>query len=62
MGIRTRRAHLHSKTHVAGFGIAGAIGFMALLALALVMSLGGVVSSWLEDLPDYSSTDSYLVA
>ena len=62
MGIRTRRAHLHSKTHVTGFGIAGAIGFMALLALALVMSLGGVVSSWLEDLPDYSSTDSYLVA
>ena len=62
MGIRTRRAHLHSKTHVAGFGIAGAIGFMALLVLALVMSLGGVVSSWLEDLPDYSSTDSYLVA
>ena len=35
---------------------------MALLVLALVMSLGGVVSSWLEDLPDYSSTDSYLVA
>ena len=31
-------------------------------APALVMSLGGVVSSWLEDLPDYSSTDSYLVA
>ncbi len=62
MGIRTRRAHMHSRTHVVGFGIAGVFGFIALLITALALSLGTVVSSWLEDLPDYTSTDSYLVA
>jgi penicillin-binding protein 2D len=62
MGIRTRRAHMHSKTHVVGFGIAGVFGFIALLVIALSLSLGAVVSSWLEDLPDYTSADSYLVA
>lgn len=62
MGIRTRRAHLHSRTHIVGFGIAGAIGFVALLIVAVSLSMGAVVSGWLEDLPDYTSADSYVVA
>ena len=62
MGIRTRRAHTHSKTHILGFGCAGAFGFAALLAFALVLALESVVEGWLEDLPDYSSADAYLVS
>ncbi len=62
MGIRTRRAHLHSRTHIVGFGIAGAIGFVALLIVAVSLSMGAVISGWLEDLPDYTSADSYVVA
>ena len=62
MGIRTRRARNHSKTHAVGFGAAGVIGFIFLLIVSLVLSLGAIVSSWLEDLPDYESADAYLVA
>lgn len=62
MGIRTRRARKHANTHAVGFGIAGFFGFMALFALALALSLGAAVSSWLENLPDYNSADAYLVA
>ena len=62
MGIRTRRARAHSKTHFVGFGIAGVLGFIALLVVTLALSLGAVVSSWLEDLPDYTSADAFLVA
>ena len=62
MGIRTRRAHKHSKTHIVGFGVAGAVGFIALLVVALCLSMSAVVDSWLQDLPDYTSADSYVVA
>ena len=62
MGIRTRRARAHSKTHFVGFGLAGLLGFIALLCVTLALSLGAVVSSWLEDLPDYTSADAFLVA
>ncbi|WP_321973747.1 PBP1A family penicillin-binding protein [Paratractidigestivibacter sp.] len=62
MGIRTRRAHKHSRTHIVGFGLAGAVGFVALLIVAACLSMGGVVFGWLEDLPDYTSADSYAVA
>ena len=62
MGIRTRRARAHYKTHFAGFGLAGVLGFIALLIVTLALSLGTVVSSWLEDLPDYTSADAFLVA
>ena len=62
MGIRTRRARTHSKTHFVAFGIAGVFGFIALLAVTLALSLGAVVSTWLEDLPDYTSADAFLVA
>lgn len=62
MGIRTRRAKKHSKTHFVGFSFAGVLGFIALLIIALSLSLGSVVSGWLSDLPDYQSPDSYLVA
>ena len=62
MGIRTRRARTHSRTHFVGFGIAGVLGFIALLCVTLALSLGGVVSAWLEDLPDYTSADAYLLA
>ena len=62
MGIRTRRAHMHSRTHAVGFGIAGFFGFIALLIVTLAISLGSLVSTWLQSLPDYSSADAYLVA
>mgnify|MGYP003237904606 CR=1 FL=1 len=52
MGIRTRRARAHSKTHFVGFGLAGLLGFIALLCVTLALSLGAMVSSWLEDLPE----------
>ena len=38
MGIRSRRARSHSKTHVVGFTIAGFFGFMAMLAVAGALS------------------------
>ena len=62
MGIRTRRARAHSKTHFVGFGIAGVFGFIALLCVTLALSLGALVTTWLQDLPDYTSADAYLVA
>lgn len=62
MGIRTRRAHKHSKTHIVGFAIAGAFGFMALLAITVAFSLQSLISTWLEDLPDYTSASAYVVA
>ena len=62
MSIRIRRAHLHSRTHIVGFGIAAVFGFVALLMAALFLSLSSLVSNWLTDLPDYTSTDAYLVA
>lgn len=62
MGIRTRRAHRHSKTHVVGFTIAGAFGFTALLAITMAFSLQSMITTWLQDLPDYTSADAYVVA
>lgn len=62
MGIRTRRARSHSKTHFVGFGLAGVFGFIALLCVTLALSLGALVGTWLQDLPDYTSADAYLVA
>lgn len=61
MGVRTRRARQHSKTHAVKFGIAGAFGFMALFGIALAFSLSSLISSWLQDLPDYASADAYVV-
>lgn len=61
MGVRTRRARQHSKTHAVKFGIAGAFGFIALFGLALAFSLSSLISSWLQDLPDYTSADAYVV-
>ncbi len=62
MGVRKRRAHKHSRTHIVGFGIAGILGFLALLTIALAVSAGALVNSWLLNLPDYQSADAYLVA
>ena len=62
MGIRSRRARSHSKTHVVGFALAGVLGFIAMLGVAVALSLSTMVSSWLEDLPDYTSAEAYLVA
>ena len=62
MGIRKRRARAHAKTHIVGFSAAGIAGFLVLLCIALAVSLGAVVESWLQDLPDYTSADAYLVA
>lgn len=62
MGIRNRRARSHSKTHIAGFTAVGVMGFIVLLGIALTVSVGALVESWLQDLPDYTSADAYLVA
>ena len=62
MSVRNRRARQHSRTHIVGFGIAGILGFLALLAIALAVSAGALVNSWLLNLPDYQSADAYLVA
>ena len=52
MGIRKRRARAHAKTHIVGFSAAGIAGFLVLLCIALAVSLGAVVESWLQGLPD----------
>ncbi|MGN0071231.1 MAG: transglycosylase domain-containing protein [Atopobiaceae bacterium] len=62
MGIRTRRAHKHAKTHAVAFTIVGIFGFAAMLTIALAMSVSALVDSWLQDLPDYTSADAYLAA
>ncbi len=62
MSVRNRRARKHSRTHIVGFGIAGILGFLALLFIALAISAGALVNSWLLNLPDYQSADAYLVA
>ncbi len=62
MGVRNRRAHKHARTHIVGFGFAGVLGFLALLTIALAVSAGALVNSWLIELPDYQSADAYLVA
>lgn len=62
MSVRNRRARKHSRTHIVGFGIAGILGFLALLVIALAISAGALVNSWLMNLPDYQSADAYLVA
>lgn len=62
MGIRTRRAHRHSRTHIVGFGAAGLLGFIALVVIALAFSVGSIVEGWLQDLPDFDSPDAYLVS
>jgi membrane carboxypeptidase/penicillin-binding protein len=62
MGIRSRRARTHSKTHVVGFAIAGFFGFIAMGAVAVALSLSSVIQGWLEDLPDYTTAEAYLVA
>ncbi len=62
MSVRNRRARKHSRTHIVGFGIAGILGFLALLVIALAVSAGALVNSWLLNLPDYQSADAYLVA
>lgn len=62
MSVRTRRARKHSRTHIVGFGLAGVLGFIALLLIALALSVGALVDSWLQNLPDYTSADAYLVA
>lgn len=62
MGIRNRRAREKSRTHVIAFGVAGVAGFLALAVIALAFSLGSVVDSWLQELPDFESADAYLVS
>ena len=61
MGVRRRRARKNARTHIIGFGIAGMFGFLALLIAAFAISLGALVTTWLQDLPNYSSADAYLV-
>ncbi len=62
MGIRQRRARKHAKTHIVGFSIGGFFGFIALLAITFMLSLGGLVDIWLKDLPDYTNPDAFFAA
>ena len=62
MGIRQRRARKHAKTHIVGFSIGGFFGFLALLAITFMLSLGGLIDIWLKDLPDYTNPDAFLAA
>ncbi len=62
MGIRQRRARKRAKTHIVGFSIGGFFGFLALLAITFMLSLGGLIDIWLKDLPDYTSPDAFLAA
>ena len=62
MGIRTRRAREHHKTHFVGFAFAGAAGFFALLIIAFAFSLNSLVDKWLKDIPDFNGANSYIVA
>ena len=62
MGVRQRRARRHSRTHIVGFAVAGFFGFFALLGAALVISMGSLITSWLQELPDYTSADAYLLS
>ncbi len=62
MGIRKRRARDRAKTHIVGFSIGGFFGFLALLGLTFMLSLGGLIDIWLKDLPDYTTPEAFLAA
>lgn len=62
MGIRTRRAHKHASTHAVAFGIAGFFGFCALLAVTIALSLASLIGIWLQDLPNHTTAEAYLLA
>ena len=62
MGIRQRKARKNASTHGVRNFFVGLLGILAVLTLALVVSLGTLVASWLEDLPDYENADAYLAA
>ena len=49
MGIRNRRARAHAKTHIIGFSLAGVMGFLALLAIAVAVSLGAPAQDYAKD-------------
>ena len=62
MGIRQRRARKHASTHAVRNFFVGLLGIFVLLCAALAISLISLMSTWLEDLPDYTSADAYLAA
>lgn len=62
MSIRLRvHKRRHSK-HMVGFGLAGIFGFIALVIIAFAFSLGALVDSWLQDVPDLNQTGQYVVS
>lgn len=61
MSIRLRKKTRHKKSHAFGFTFAGVLGFVALLAITVFFSLAHIVSDWLEDLPNFNDTESYVV-
>ena len=62
MGIRTRRARKHSRTHAVSLTVLGILGFFLIVGVAVCVSLTALVDSWLQDLPDFTEAESYLVA
>ncbi len=62
MGIRKRRARKQASTHAVRNFFVGLLGILALMGVALAISLYSLVGEWLQDLPDYTSADAYLAA
>ncbi len=62
MGIRKRRARKHTSTHGMRNFFVGILTLVAILAATLSVSAYALISSWLEDLPNYESADAFLVA
>lgn len=62
MSIRLRVAKRRHTRHIIGFGVAGLLGFVALLIVALAFSLSSLVSTWLEDIPDLNQAGLYVVS
>ncbi len=62
MGIRKRRARKHASTHGVRNFFVGLLTLFVIFAAGLSVSAYALMSTWLEDLPDYESADAFLVA
>lgn len=62
MASRIRNARRHNKTHVSGFVLLAITASVFIALVAGIFSGIKLLDSWLQDLPDYTNTDSYLAA
>lgn len=62
MGPRQRHSRKRAKTHALPIIIASFFGFLLLAGTAFGIGMIGVVDTWLQDLPDYTDTDLYLMS